>query len=83
MQGDWPATLEPALRKQQGRATHPNHVWSYDFVMDQTEIGRRLKMLPVVDEHTREAHAILVKGSITAEVGRLDLRAWLVSSARL
>lgn len=49
------------------RATHKNHVWSYDFVMDQTEDGRRLKLLPIVDEYTRECHAILVKRSITAE----------------
>lgn len=49
------------------RATHKNHVWSYDFVMDQTEDGRRLKILPVVDEYTRECHVILVKRSITAE----------------
>jgi transposase InsO family protein len=49
------------------RAQHKNHVWSYDFVMDQTEDGRRLKLLPVVDEFTREAHDILVERSITAE----------------
>jgi transposase InsO family protein len=35
--------------------------------MDQTEDGRRLKLLPVVDEFTREAHAILVLRSITAQ----------------
>ncbi len=33
-------------------ATHKNHVWSYDLVMDQTDDGRRLKLLPVVDEFT-------------------------------
>jgi len=49
------------------RAEHPNHVWSYDFVMDQTEDGRRLKMLPVVDEYTRECLSIEVERSITAE----------------
>jgi transposase InsO family protein len=36
------------------RATHLNHVWSYDFVMDLTEDGRRLKMMPIVDEYSRE-----------------------------
>lgn len=49
------------------RAERKNHVWSYDFVMDETSDGRRLKMLPMVDEYTREAHAILVERSITAE----------------
>jgi putative transposase len=49
------------------RATHPNHVWSYDFVMDETEDGRRLKMMPIVDEYTRECLTIEVERSITAE----------------
>ncbi len=49
------------------RATHLNHVWSYDFVMDETEEGRRLKMMPVVDEYSRECLTIDVERSITAE----------------
>ncbi len=49
------------------RAEHTNHVWSYDFVMDRTEDGRRLKMLVVVDEYTRECLCIEVERSITAE----------------
>ena len=49
------------------QAEHPNHVWSYDFVMDQTTDGRRLKILPIVDEFTRECLTILVARSITAE----------------
>ena len=49
------------------RAGHRDHVWSYDFVMDETEDGRRLKMMPVVDEHTRECLAIEVERCITAE----------------
>jgi transposase InsO family protein len=49
------------------RAEHKDHVWSYDFVMDRTEDGRQLKMLPVVDEYTRECLSIEVERSITAE----------------
>jgi putative transposase len=49
------------------RSEHKNHVWSYDFVMDLTEEGRRLKMMPVVDEYTRECLSIDVERSITAE----------------
>jgi putative transposase len=49
-------------RKAQGR----NDVWSYDFVMDQTGDGRRLKMLAVVDEFTRECLTIEVERSMTA-----------------
>jgi hypothetical protein len=49
------------------RAGHRDHVWSYDFVMDETEDDRRLKMMPVLDEYTRECLAIEVERSITAE----------------
>ncbi len=49
------------------RATYLNHVWSYDFVMDRTEDGRRLKMMPIVDEYSRECLTIEVERSITAE----------------
>jgi putative transposase len=49
------------------RAEHKDHVWSYDFVMDRTQDGKRLKILPVVDEYTRECLAIEVERSITAE----------------
>jgi putative transposase len=49
------------------RAERKDHVWSYDFVMDLTEDGRRLKMMPVVDEYTRECLSIDVERSITAE----------------
>lgn len=40
-------------------AVHPNSVWSYDFVHDQFVDGRVLKMLCVLDEHTRECLAIV------------------------
>lgn len=48
------------------KAEHPDHVWSYDFVMDQTSDGKRLKLLPVVDEFTRECLAIEVERHFTA-----------------
>ena len=49
------------------QAEHKDHVWSYDFVMDLTEDDRRLKMMPVVDEYTRECLCIDVECSISAE----------------
>jgi putative transposase len=49
------------------RAERPNHVWSYDFVMDQTSDGKRLKILPVIDEFTRRCLAIEVERSMVAE----------------
>ena len=44
-----------------------NHVWTYDFVEDQTEDGRKLKLLTVLDEHTRESLAIEVGRSIRSK----------------
>ena len=52
---------------QRQRAEYKNQVWSYDFVMDQTCDGRRLKLLPVVDEFTRECLAIEVERCMKAE----------------
>jgi transposase InsO family protein len=48
------------------RAAHPNHVWSYDFVHDETTDGRRLKCLTIIDEYTREGLEIACARSITA-----------------
>lgn len=42
------------------RATHRDHVWSYDFVEDRTHDGRKYRMLNVVDEFTHECLAIRV-----------------------
>ena len=49
------------------RAEHPNHIWSYDFVHDETSDGRRLKCLTVLDEYTREGLTIDCARSITAQ----------------
>ena len=48
------------------RATHRNHVWSYDFLTERTEDGRQLRILVVIDEFTRECLAIEVARSFTA-----------------
>jgi len=49
------------------QATHRNHVWGLDFEFDETADLRRLKLLNIVDEHTREALAMDVDRSITAD----------------
>jgi len=48
------------------RAVHANHVWSWDFVEDQTENGTRFRVLTLLDEHTRECLAVHVDWSIRA-----------------
>lgn len=47
-------------------ATGPNEIWTYDFVFDQVVSGRKLKMLTLIDEYTRECLAVEVASSITA-----------------
>lgn len=42
------------------RATHANHVWTYDFIHDVCVDGRKLKILTVEDEHTRYGLALEV-----------------------
>jgi putative transposase len=48
------------------RAVHANHVWSWDFVEDQTENGTRFRALTLIDEHTRECLAMHGDWSIRA-----------------
>lgn len=48
------------------RAVRPNHVWSWDFVEDQTERGSKLRMLTLLDEYTRQCLAVHVAWSIRA-----------------
>ena len=48
------------------RPEYRNHVWSYDFVCERTHDGRALKLLTVIDEHTRECLAIVVARRITS-----------------
>jgi putative transposase len=42
------------------RPEYRNHVWSYDFLQERTHDGRPLRMLTILDEHTRECLAIRV-----------------------
>jgi len=61
----------PAVRL---RAERPDHVWALDFQFDETADGRMLKLLNVVDEHTREALAMVTARRINADatVATLD-----------
>ena len=49
------------------RPTHPNHVWSIDFVHDKLDSGRSYKMLTVLDEYTRQALAVAVRTRMGAD----------------
>ena len=49
------------------RSEYPNHVWGLDFQFDETADQRRLKLLNIVDEHTREALDMMTERSITGD----------------
>ena len=54
---------EGAAQTAQAR---PNHVWSWDFVMDRTDDGRAIRMMNLVDEYTRDCLAIPVARHVRA-----------------
>lgn len=58
------------------RATHPNHVWTYDFMHDSCLNGGKLRFLTVVDEFTRESLTIEINASFPAKRVMFVL-AWL------
>jgi transposase InsO family protein len=47
------------------RAEKPNHVWSYDIIEDALIGGRKLRILNVLDEYTREWLAVKVNTSMS------------------
>ena len=49
------------------RAERPDELWAIDYQYDQTVDGRMLRLLNIVDEFTREALAMHVDRSITAD----------------
>lgn len=49
------------------RPERPNHVWSYDFVAEQTHDGKKFKILNIIDEFTRECLASHVARRIRAQ----------------
>jgi transposase InsO family protein len=55
-------------------ADAPNQMWAVDFQFDATTDGRPIKIVSIVDEHTRECLGGLVEWSITGEdlIAELD-----------
>lgn len=49
------------------RPEYPNHVWSYDFMVDRTHNGVPFRMLNIIDEFTRESIAIRVARRLTSK----------------
>jgi len=55
------------------RATHRNHVWTWDFIADATVRGGALKLLTILDEYTRECHVLWADRALKGE----DVLHWL------
>ena len=49
------------------RAERKNHGWSYDFVETRTAEGRKVRMLTMIDEYSRECLAIRVERKLSSE----------------
>ncbi len=49
------------------RPEYPGHVWSYDFVQAHTHDGRKLRILSVIDEASRECLALPVARRMRSE----------------
>ncbi len=49
------------------RPEYRNHVWSYDFVSEQTHDGRKFKILNIIDEYSRECVASVVARRINSQ----------------
>ena len=49
------------------RPCWPNHVWSYDFVIDRTHEGRTFRILVVIDEFTRECLTLEISRQLRSD----------------
>jgi putative transposase len=56
------------LRTEIPKLQHPNHIWSMDFMKDSLSCGRKIKVLPKVDEYSRKHFHIEVDTSITGKM---------------
>lgn len=61
------------------KATHRGHVWTWDFIADATVRGGVLRMLTILDEHTRECHVLPADRSLRAS----DVLSWLQKTIEL
>lgn len=61
------------------QAERPNHVWSYDFQEDALVSGRKLRLLSILDEFTREWLSVTVGVSLTSQAVLAALKPLFVS----
>lgn len=73
--------ISPQSSRRQ-RSSRANEVWSYDFIEDVTVKGRRLRILSVIDEYTRECLLLRAAPSYPARRVLDSLEEILVCSGR-
>lgn len=71
--------VKAKLREERTDATHSNQVWAMDFVHDQLATGRKLRILTIVDTHSRFAPATDPRFSYPV---RMSSRHWNASAAK-
>jgi putative transposase len=49
------------------RPEYPAHVWAYDFVEARTHDGRKLRILTIIDEASRECLALIIAHQLKHE----------------
>ena len=50
--------VKAKLREDRQEAVRPNDVWAMDFVHDQLALGKKLRILTIVDTHSRLCPAV-------------------------
>jgi putative transposase len=55
------------------KAIHRGHVWTWDFISDATVRGGTLRILTILDEHTRECHVLRADRALRSK----DVLEWL------
>ena len=49
------------------RPLYKDHVWSYDFMEDRTTDGRKMRILSIIDEYTRECLYIVTERRLSSQ----------------
>jgi putative transposase len=67
LKNDEPVLVKRMIELAKLRPKYKNHVWSYDFVHDRTYNEKAIRMLTIIDEHTRECLAIAVDRRLNSQ----------------
>jgi putative transposase len=66
--------VKAKLREDRQEAVEPNDVWAMDFVHDQLATGKKLRILTIVDTHSRYCPVVDPRFSLVLPPFRRTLR---------